>query len=216
MEERFFLNKSNSKWILIGIKWRPHGDFQRVFRLVDARGFHMSFPEQQISRFFNLISQLPGMDSIKSEPDKISHQLYKSIFVDKSQFADNIYNITNHHSDTSKKMSIATSTLEKLLYLEPLIRKRFNLLKPDDVGNVLIHLLKEIRRNCKNYDDEEQMREELKNLLFQFSKDPNCLRGLTSTMLLPTSTLIYERILSELISNFNEVILKELLDQGLA
>lgn len=73
----------------------------------------MSFPELQIPRFFNLISELPELNSINSEADKVSHKLYKGIFLDKSQFSDSIYNITNHHSHSSKTISIATSTLEK-------------------------------------------------------------------------------------------------------
>lgn len=171
----------------------------------------MSFPPGQISRLFDSISELPELKHCKTERDEMSNSLYKRIYFTKSEYADNIYNITNHHSEFCRKMPIALSTLERLLNLEPIIRKRFNLLPPNDVRLIFHHLLKELRHATSGkIRTDDEIREVVQSFLLTSFKDRAFLEGITNITLTQSNAFIYNKIMAELASNFDEVVFKQL------
>lgn len=175
LEERYFLNKGNLKGISIGIKPSLDGDFTPTMRIVDARGFAITFSPNQIDQFFHMLTSLPIFKKFRktSHEEILPFSPNENFNIAKTEYNEFVYVITNVFSDGVKSMAIAYGTLKRILQLEPIIRKRYLELDVETLSDVL-SLFEE--RLLQNRDEEEEEFDERVGILLDaYCENPKLL-----------------------------------------
>lgn len=208
LEERIFLNNSNSKWISLGTKPNINGEFSYAMWLVDSRGFYMSFSSNQVTRLFSLLQDIPMLKNKFNpnrlvKPEKTTPD--KDFYIQQSTNNDFLYNIVNNQSENVKSISIAYTTLKRLLYLEPIILKSYQMLNNKMVRSSFSKILNDVRDNNihpfsedKREGYEEEFNEYVPSIITQLY--------MTSLKKMKTQTktedYLRTKVLSEIASNF--------------
>lgn len=175
LERRFFLTKSNTKWISIGFKALPSGEFMQAIRLFDSKGYFISINSLQFDRIFRLIREIPEIEAKMTKPknDKnkksYNQSPLKSIELTRSDYCSQVYILRNELSENAKEMALGLSTIERLLQLEFILKKIYDSLELDDVYYALAVLEHQIRVNLKEPEDETQFRSLVKDALINVS-----------------------------------------------
>lgn len=178
LEDRYFLNKSNSKWVSLGIKPRINGDFYRMMRIVDQRGFYMSFNLKEIDQLFSLLGKVVGSGKDYEENKNQDEFSTNNLIISKSSYSDDVYNITNKLSENEIKLSFNLLTLERLYEIEPIIRKRFSDLSVDTVKTIIGTIINEMRStHILETEDEDELKKGIATFLTSLCKKPTSIQA---------------------------------------
>lgn len=128
LEHRFFLNKSNTKWMSIGVVPVFSGKFTVMARLYDAKGFFMNFTPQQFVQLFKLLRHIPELSSkLRLDNSDTPLKPIQNFYFVKTGFNDTcVYTLKNISSEDKKEMALGIVTLERLLVLEHALRKTYD------------------------------------------------------------------------------------------
>lgn len=127
-EEKYFLTKSGSKWVLVGVLPKTEQNFVRVLRIHDSKGGWITFNEGQIHELFSKLREVIPVDGkcaaladISEKPNK-----EKVIHISKANYGTDIWKIENKNSDHLNNMIFGLNTLQRLIQLDNLIVFSFN------------------------------------------------------------------------------------------
>lgn len=215
LEERYFLNKSNSKWVSLGIKPRINGDFYRMMRIVDQRGFYMSFNLKEMEQLFSLLGKVvgPAKDDVENRDcDEFST---KDLIISKSSYSDDVFTITNSTSENEIKLSFNLLTLERLYEIEPIVRKRFSDLNVDTLKMIIGTVFHEMcSTDIVEIEDDDIVKKRVASYLTSLCKKPTSFQTkkfgqhnaeLTLRVLIDLKTN-FEKFFIELIQYQNELL----------
>lgn len=127
-EEKFYLNKSATKWIAIGVKPLMNGVFTRVFRIVDKNGIYLTFNVGQISELFTVLSEVKALKNFSSmnnyddDEEECEANIEGQIRIEKSDYNNQVYTVENDGSEEKiTQIALGLKSLQRLCQLEDLI-----------------------------------------------------------------------------------------------
>lgn len=211
LERRFFLNKSNTKWLSIGVVPAMNGNFTAVARLYDVKGFYMSLTKRQFEHLFKLLRHIPELSSILDKSNSPLKPIQNFYFV-KTGFNDTcVYTLKNINSEDQKEMALGIVTLERLLMLEHALRKAYDTTFVDSSLTATAILEKIVRSNddTMSVQDESVFKAKIKEYISTVCKfsPVKLLAPLPHNHRCDT---VYQAIL-DMASNFSEFIANHLI-----
>lgn len=128
-EQRFYLNRSGTKWVSIGVKPLMNGQFTRVLRIVDRNGLFLTFTPGQVGELFILLSEVPALrnysnkNSYDEEEEESEFEFNPgAINIEESEFNNHVFVIENGTSEEKVTyISMGLKSLQRLCELEDLI-----------------------------------------------------------------------------------------------
>lgn len=98
LEERLFLNKSQTKWLTIGAQPMPGGEFIAVVRLCESESKYVTFTRNEIPHLYSVLEYEKSSFGCEFEEN---HKWWKDIlFLNKPQESSPIhFKIRDHHDD---------------------------------------------------------------------------------------------------------------------
>lgn len=151
-DEIFYLSKSSSKWVSIGVKPLPNGDFVRLLRIVDKHGLMLNFYEAQVNELLASLSEISALkkhlhDDMEFEEEvDIGHE--KNVNIEKAGFGGSmVYKLENELSgEKTTLLIIGIKSLQRLYEQRELNYFAFRNLDVVQVKSIFFETVEAVRK----------------------------------------------------------------------
>lgn len=147
-EETFFLNRSGSKRVVVGVEPNTNGEFERLLCIFDKKGLTIRFHEGQIHHLFSRLQAVIPTGGKRITIAEVSEKRDNdkdSIRVTKADYGQNIWIIENDNSGYSRKMVFGLCSLQRLLQLNKVIIYSFSNKDYRDTQRYFMSLVEEVQ-----------------------------------------------------------------------